>query len=73
MFRRHASGALLSAYVQRQLTLVDRLRFELHLGLCRDCRVHLRHLRSMADEPGGESPAPLPGAVRDEILTRFKD
>ena len=62
---------LMTDYAEHRLALGDRLRFELHLGLCRDCREYLKQLR-LAAETAGRLPEPeLPAALEAELLRRF--
>jgi anti-sigma factor RsiW len=64
---------LATAYAERQLGLGDRLRFQLHLGLCADCRTWVRQLEVTA-RALGRLPAPeLPRELEAELLRRFED
>jgi predicted anti-sigma-YlaC factor YlaD len=58
-------------YLEGMMGLTDWLRFQMHLGLCRGCRVYLRKMkltvRALRDLPA-EPPSP---AVREELLRRF--
>jgi len=63
---------LMTDYAEGRLGLPDRLRFELHLGLCRDCREYLRQLKLTA-RTAGLLPAPeLPRALEEELQRRFQ-
>jgi anti-sigma factor RsiW len=64
--------ALVTDFVEGRLTRWDRVRFQLHLGLCRGCRAYVRQLRLTARSLG-ELPAPeLPADVEAELLRRFE-
>lgn len=63
---------LVSDYVDRRLSLWDRLRFQLHLGMCRHCREYVRQMRLTLDTVGSLPDAPMPDDVRDELLERFR-
>ncbi|MGH7250293.1 MAG: anti-sigma factor family protein [Nitrospiraceae bacterium] len=59
-------------YLDGSLSFVDWLRFQMHLGMCLGCRIHLRQmkqtirtLRRLPDEP-------IPPQVHDELLRRFR-
>jgi anti-sigma factor RsiW len=63
---------LITDYLEGRLGLGDRLRFQLHLGLCRHCRAYLRQMRATVSALGrlpGEGPPP---EVEAELLRRFR-
>ena len=63
---------LVSDHLEGALPLVDRLRFQLHLGLCRNCRAYLRQMRQTL-RILGRLPSLLPASpALDELLTRFR-
>jgi predicted anti-sigma-YlaC factor YlaD len=62
---------LVTDYAEGHLPLLDRLRFQLHLGLCRDCRSYVRQLRVTARALGRLPEPELPPGLRDELLRRF--
>jgi len=62
---------LCTAWAEGQLGLLDRLRFQVHLGLCRNCRVYLRQLRATSRALGKLPEPELPAALREELLRRF--
>jgi predicted anti-sigma-YlaC factor YlaD len=64
---------LVTDFLEGRLSLWDRIRFGLHIGMCKHCRAYL-HDRRLAIEALGKMPAdPIPPAVRDELLQRFRD
>ncbi len=63
---------LVTDYAEGALGLGDRLRFQLHLGLCRHCRTYVRQLRATARALGRLPEPELPPALRDELLRRFE-
>ncbi len=64
---------LVSDYVEKRLPLWDRMRFEMHVGMCKHCREYLRQMK-LTVRALGEIPAePPPPEVRDELLRRFRD
>jgi len=63
---------LATSYAEGQLGVADRLRFQLHLGLCANCRTWVRQLKATA-RALGRLPAPeLPPELEAELLRRFE-
>jgi len=63
---------LATAYAEGQLRLMDRIRFRLHIGMCRNCRTYVRQLRATARSLG-RLPAPeIPPELEGELLRRFE-
>jgi anti-sigma factor RsiW len=50
----------------------ERRGFEAHLAECRDCAVHLEHMRRTIAELGELPPEELSDAERDELLVVFR-
>ena len=64
---------LITDYLEGRMSLWDRIRFRLHIGICRHCRAFL-HDRKLAIKTLGKMPAdPIPPDVRDELLHTFRD
>jgi anti-sigma factor RsiW len=63
---------LVTEYVEGALSLRDRLRFQLHIGMCRYCRAYLRQMKLTAKTLGYLPEAELPPDVEDELLRRFE-
>jgi anti-sigma factor RsiW len=64
---------LATAYAEGELGFADRLRFQLHLGLCADCRTWVRQLKATARALGKLPDAELPRELEAELLRRFED
>jgi anti-sigma factor RsiW len=64
---------LVTEYVEGRLSRSDRLRFQLHLGLCRGCRAYVRQMRLTARSLGALPPPRMPPDVEQELLRRFQD
>jgi predicted anti-sigma-YlaC factor YlaD len=64
---------LVTDYLEGRQTLVQRLRFEMHLGMCRSCRAYLRQMRSTVRALGSLPPDAVPPDVREELLHRFRE
>jgi predicted anti-sigma-YlaC factor YlaD len=63
---------LVTDYVERRMSFVERLRFQLHLGMCRHCREYLRQVRRTIRLAGALRPEDVPPEIRDELLRRFQ-
>ena len=64
---------LVTAYVERRLSLWDRLQFQLHLGMCRHCREYVRQMELTRRTVGALPAEPPPPEVEAELLRRFAD
>ena len=64
--------ALVTDFVEGRLSRWDRLRFQLHLGLCRGCRAYVRQMRLTARSLGALPGPELPAEVEAELLKRFE-
>ena len=63
---------LVTDYLEDRLSTGDRLRFQLHLGICRHCRAYLNQLKLTMKTLGKLPPEPMPEAVKSELLARFR-
>jgi anti-sigma factor RsiW len=63
---------LATAYAEGQLGIADRLRFQLHLGLCANCRTWVRQLKVTARALGKLPDPKLPSELEAELLRRFE-
>ena len=63
---------LATAYAEGQLGIADRLRFQLHLGLCASCRTWVRQLEVTARALGKLPDPALPKELEAELLRRFE-
>lgn len=63
---------LLTDYLEGSMSLWTRVRFQLHLGLCRGCRHYLQHMKQTIRTLGRLPSEPPPPAVQDELLRRFR-
>ncbi|HJU03521.1 MAG TPA: anti-sigma factor [Nitrospiraceae bacterium] len=59
-------------YLEGHLSFRERIRFQIHLGLCLGCRRYLRQMKQTITLLGKLPEEPLPPAVREEILHRFR-
>jgi anti-sigma factor RsiW len=63
---------LVTDYLEGHLSFADRVRFRMHVGMCKHCRAYLRQMRATVATVGQLPDEPLPDAVRDELLERFR-
>jgi len=59
-------------YVERRMSFGQRLRFQLHLGLCRHCREYLRQVQRAIRVTRALRPEDVPPEVRAELLRHFR-
>ena len=59
-------------YLEGELTFTQWVRFQMHLGMCLGCRRYLRQMKLTIRTLGRLPEEPIPPAVRDELLQRFR-
>lgn len=64
---------LVTDYLEGRLSIGQRLRFEVHIGLCGDCRGYLRQMKQTIRALGRLPETPVPPEGLDELLQRFRD
>lgn len=64
---------LVTDYLDGRLSLWDRVRFELHLAVCRHCRAYLQQMRQTIQTLGALPREALSQQVCDDLLYRFRD
>lgn len=64
---------LVTDYVEGQLSFGKWIAFQMHIGMCRDCRRYLRQMRATAKTLRSLPPEPVPDAVKQELMKRFKN
>jgi anti-sigma factor RsiW len=63
---------LVTDYAEGQLSFVERVRFQVHLGVCRHCRRYVRQMKASVAALG-RLPAPeLTPELEQELLRRFE-
>lgn len=65
--------ALITDYLEGRMRLIDRARFQLHIGMCRHCRRYLRQMKLSVAVLGDMPPEPVPDEVMASLLERFGD
>jgi predicted anti-sigma-YlaC factor YlaD len=64
---------LVTDYLEGRQSLIERLRFEVHLGMCRHCRAYLRQMKQTVRTLGRLSEDEIPAHVPETLLARFRD
>lgn len=62
---------LVTDYLEGRMGLADRMRFHVHLGMCKHCRAYLRQMKATVAALGHLPDEPMPDDVRDELRERF--
>lgn len=63
---------IVTDYLEGALSIWDRFRFQMHLGMCFACRNYLRQMKYTIQTLGRLPSEPMPTKVRDELLERFR-
>ena len=63
---------IITDYVEGRMSFADRMRFQMHVGMCKHCRAYLRQMKVTIETLGHLPAEPIPDGVRDELLQRFK-
>ncbi len=64
---------VITDYLEGALPFWDWVRFHMHLGMCFGCRNYLRQMKQTIKTLEKLPSEPMPPAIRDELLKRFKD
>ena len=59
-------------YLEGRLSFGEWVRFQMHLGLCFGCRRYLRQMKLTIRTLGALPAEPIPPAIRDELIQRFR-
>ena len=62
---------IVTDYLDGRMSLADRMRFQVHLGMCSHCRAYLRQMKATIGSLGHVPDEPMPTDVRDEMRKRF--
>ncbi len=63
---------LVTDYAEGNLSFMDRFRFRMHIGMCRNCRQYVRQVKATAAALGKLPPPELPPELEEELLRRFE-
>ncbi|MBI3493056.1 MAG: zf-HC2 domain-containing protein [Acidobacteria bacterium] len=64
---------LITDYLEGHQSFLERMRFELHLGMCRHCRAYLRQMRTTIETLGKLPEESIPPEMGKQLLDRFRD
>ena len=65
---------LVTDYLEGRMSLADRMRFQMHIGMCKHCRAYLKQMKATVTVLGQvPDDAEMPDDVRDELRKRFAD
>jgi predicted anti-sigma-YlaC factor YlaD len=64
---------LVTDYLESRMIWWDRVRFQMHVGMCRHCREYLRQMKETIRAAGRVTIEPPPSVVEEELLRRFRD
>ncbi len=65
-------AALITDYLEGSLTLTQRFRFQMHMGLCFACRNYLRQMKYTVTTLRQLPSDPIPPQIKEELLKRFR-
>jgi predicted anti-sigma-YlaC factor YlaD len=64
---------LVTDYLERRLSFGQRLRFEMHIGMCSHCRAYLRQMKQTVQTLGKLPEESVPPEALNQLLQRFRD
>jgi anti-sigma factor RsiW len=63
---------LITDYLEGSMTFTQRLRFQMHMGLCFACRNYLRQMKYTVATLHQLPSEPVPAEVKEELMKRFR-
>ena len=63
---------LVTDYAEGNLSFLDRVRFVMHIGMCRNCRRYVRQMKATTRALGLMPPPEIPPELEEELLRRFE-
>ena len=64
---------LVTDYLERRMSWRNRIRFQMHLGMCHHCREYVRQMKEAIRAAGRLAVEPPPPSVEAKLLERFRD
>ncbi len=64
---------IISDYLDGQLPLMQRFRFQMHVGVCRRCRAYLRQMKAALRTLSETGKEVVPPAMPGELLKWLRD
>ncbi len=71
-FRCKEIAELITDYLEGSLTLSQRLRFQMHIGLCLACRNYLRQMKYTVATLRQLPSEPVPPEIKEALMKRFQ-
>ena len=63
---------LVTDYAEGDLSFLDRVRFVMHIGMCRNCRRYVRQMKATTRALGLMPPPEIPPELEEELMRRFE-
>ncbi|HEY6006594.1 MAG TPA: zf-HC2 domain-containing protein [Anaeromyxobacter sp.] len=63
---------LVTEYAEGNLSLLDSIRFHMHIGMCRSCRRYVRQVKATAGALGLLPTPEMPPELELELVRRFE-
>ena len=65
---------VITDYLEGRMSLMQRMSFQMHVGMCRQCRAYLRQVKVTVRTLGHlpEEAVPMPEAVQRELGARLR-
>jgi predicted anti-sigma-YlaC factor YlaD len=63
---------LVTDYAEGDLSFLDRVRFVMHIGMCRNCRRYVRQMKATTRALGLVPPPEIPPELEEELMRRFE-
>jgi anti-sigma factor RsiW len=63
---------LVTDYAEGNLSFLDRVRFVMHIGMCRNCRRYVRQMKATTRALGLMPPPEIPPELEEELMRRFE-
>ena len=64
---------IVTDYLEGAMPLRDRVRFDLHVAVCPECRRYLEQMKTTIEASGHIPPEPIPPEIEARLLERFRD
>ena len=62
---------LVTEFLEGKLSFADRMRFQMHVGMCKHCRLYLGQMKQTIATVGALPSEPMPEDVQAELMRRF--
>ncbi len=65
-------ATLITDYLDGSFSLTQRLRFQMHIGVCMACRNYLRQMKHTVAVLGQLPSEPVPPEIKEALMNRFR-